>query len=458
MGKPVDEIRTMDSRKYVPSFTFLLLIVFVFISLHFSFLYSSVTVEINSVAKPSENRNLSSEGSYCPEHFRWIHEDLRPWKSGGIDREVVGRSEKFADFKLIILKGKVYVEKFRDSYQTRDVFTVWGILQLLRLYPDGVPDVELLFHCGDRPDDQSLDATLPPLVFYYSKAETESGILFPDWTFWGWAEVNVKPWESMLQSIVEANKKMKWKDREPYAYWRGNPNVNYLRPSLMQCNVSQKYDWNARLYEQEWDKEAKQGFKNSNIADQCKHRYKIYIEGWGWSVSEKYILACDSMVLFMKPKFYDFFTRSLVPMHHFWPISRAQNKCRDIKLAVDWGNNHTHQAQEIGKAGSKFIQENLKMHHVYDYMFHVLNEYAKLQKFEPVIPQGAEEISVESLLKPQKGVWRKFMEESAVKSPKKQAHCTMPPPYNSRTLKAILNRRQSTYKKVETWGEDQLIL
>ncbi|WCJ22813.1 hypothetical protein M5689_004880 [Euphorbia peplus] len=331
----------MNSRKYVPSFSFLLLLAFIVISLHFSFLYFSVTVKPNSVTKLSENHNLSSESLYCPEHFRWIHEDIWPWKSGGgIDRKFVERSEKFADLKLIILKGKVYVKKFSVTFQTRDVFTVWGILQLLRLYPGQVPDVELLFNFADRPDDEALNATWAPPVFYYSKGEYEVGILFPDWTFWGWAEVNVKPWESMVESIVEANKKLKWKDREPYAFWRGNPSVNYLRPSLMMCNVSQKYDWNARLYAQEWDKEAKQGYKNSNIADQCTHRYKIYIEGWGWSVSEKYILACDSMALFIKPKFYDFFSRSLLPMQHFWPISRAQNKCRDIKFAVDWGNKH----------------------------------------------------------------------------------------------------------------------
>jgi hypothetical protein len=72
----------------------------------------------------------------------------------------------------------------------------------------------------------------------------------------------------------------------------------------------------------------------------CVRRYKIYIEGRGWSVSDKYILACDSMTLFVKPEYYDFFIRSMVPLQHYWPVS-ARNKCRDIKFAVEWGNNHT---------------------------------------------------------------------------------------------------------------------
>lgn len=69
-------------------------------------------------------------------------------------------------------------------------------------------------------------------------------------------------------------------------------------------------------------------------------RYKIYIEGNAWSVSEKYILSCDSMTLLVKPEYYDFFIRSMVPMKHYWPI-RPKNKCGDLKFAVEWGNNNT---------------------------------------------------------------------------------------------------------------------
>ena len=68
-------------------------------------------------------------------------------------------------------------------------------------------------------------------------------------------------------------------------------------------------------------------------------RYKIYIEGSAWSVSEKYILACDSMTLVIKPKYYDFFSRVLMPTQHYWPV-RDDSKCNSIKYAVDWGNSH----------------------------------------------------------------------------------------------------------------------
>lgn len=54
----------------------------------------------------------------------------------------------------------------------------------------------------------------------------------------------------MLKDIEEGNKRTKWKERVPYAYWRGNPNVSPIRKELMTCNVSDKNDWNTRLYVQ----------------------------------------------------------------------------------------------------------------------------------------------------------------------------------------------------------------
>ena len=58
-------------------------------------------------------------------------------------------------------------------------------------------------------------------------------------------------------------------------------------------------------------------------------------------MSEKYILACDSVALMVRPRFHDFFSRGLAPLRHYWPVrDRAAAMCRSIKFAVDWGNAH----------------------------------------------------------------------------------------------------------------------
>lgn len=99
----------------------------------------------------------------------------------------------------------------------------------------------------------------------------------------------------MLKDIKEGNRRTKWKDREPFAYWRGNPTVARTRADLMKCNVTDKTDWNTRLFVQvlrhkpkkislfvtdkspffllqDWNAESKIGYKRSNLEDQCTYR------------------------------------------------------------------------------------------------------------------------------------------------------------------------------------------
>ncbi|XP_059634141.1 uncharacterized protein LOC132276637 [Cornus florida] len=404
------------------------------------------------IIKPDRSSNAT-----CPDYFRWIHEDLRPWKGTGITRDMVEGASKTAHFRLVILSGKVYIEKFRKSIQTRDLFTLWGIVQLLRWYPGRLPDLEMMFDCDDRPVVRSKDFRRPnsgpPPLFRYCSDEWNLDIVFPDWSFWGWAETNIKPWRSVLEDIKVGNKKTKWKDRVPLAYWKGNPHVAPTRADLMKCNVTDKDDWNTLLYVQDWVKESKVGYKQSNLGDQCTHRYKIYIEGWAWSVSEKYILACNSPTLLVTPRFTDFFTRGMVPLQHYWPI-RDNNKCKSLKFAVEWGNNHTQKAQAIGEAASRYIQEDLKMDYVYDYMFHLLNEYAKLIKFKPTIPPMGIQLCPERMACGADGNWKKFMVESVVKSPSDAVPCTMPPPYDPQSFKAFLDEKGKSTKQVELWENE----
>ena len=111
----------------------------------------------------------------------------------------------------------------------------------------------------------------------------------------------------------------------------------------------------------------------------------------------------------------------------------------------------TWQAQAIGEATSNFIQEDLKMDYAYDYMFHLLNKYAKLLKFKPSIPWGAVELCSEMMACPAKGTWEKFKVESMVKSPSDLTPCTLPHSYDPSSLQGFLERKDKSIKQVEMW-------
>ena len=46
------------------------------------------------------------------------------------------------------------------------------------------------------------------------------------------------------------------------------------------------------------------------------------------------------MTLQVKSKYYEFFSRGMLPTVHYWPI-RDNDMCKSLKFAVEWGNNHT---------------------------------------------------------------------------------------------------------------------
>ncbi|KAI3728788.1 hypothetical protein L6452_17431 [Arctium lappa] len=63
-------------------------------------------------------------------------------------------------------------------------------------------------------------------------------------------EINLRPWGSLLKDLEEGNRRTRWINREPYAYWKGNPVVAETRMDLLKSNVSEKEDWNARVFAQ----------------------------------------------------------------------------------------------------------------------------------------------------------------------------------------------------------------
>ncbi|KAK8951206.1 hypothetical protein KSP39_PZI004039 [Platanthera zijinensis] len=405
-----------------------------------------------SIAQPPEPHappptHPPSSAPACPNYFRWIYEDLKPWASTGITKETLESAEIHAAFRIVIINGRAYIRHYHSVFQTRDTFTIWGIIQLLRRYPGRVPDIDLMFNCEDMPVVlPAVAGTPPPPLFRYCKDDSTVDIVFPDWSFWGWPEVNIRWWGALSEELREANEAQKWSKRKPYAYWKGNPDVAEVRGDLMKCNVTKAIDWKARLFSVNWEKERREGFPSSNLASKCKYRYNIYVEGRAWSVSEKYILACDSPTLYVESKYQDFVSRGLRPGRHYWPIPR-HNKCQAIKQAVERGSDNSRKVQAIGKSGSRFINEDLKMEKVYEYMLQLLTEYSRLLTYKPTMPEKAVELSMESVACPFEGKVREYLLESVEREPSKSEPCAMPPPFSPQELAELLMEKANGAKK-----------
>lgn len=123
----------------------------------------------------------------CPEFFRSIRRDLEPWTQTGISMTQLMEAKKFAAIRVVIVGGRLFVDLYYDCVQSRAMFTIWGILQLIKKYPGMVPDVDMMFDCMDKPSISKTEHTSMPLpLFRYCTNENHFDIPFPDWSFWGW--------------------------------------------------------------------------------------------------------------------------------------------------------------------------------------------------------------------------------------------------------------------------------
>lgn len=92
---------------------------------------------------------------------------------------------------------------------------------------------------------------------------------------------------------------------------------------------------------------------------------------------------------------------------------------------VDWIDHE--QAEAIGKRGQAFTQE-MDMDQVYDYMYHLIVEYSKLQDFKPAPPSLAQEVYVESILCVADKQQRELLERSYASPSFSSLPCTLFPP------------------------------
>ncbi|EEF36767.1 protein O-glucosyltransferase 1 [Ricinus communis] len=398
----------------------------------------------NTTTTRRRSQSSSQANAKCPEFFRFIHHDLQPWARTGITKKHIAEAKKFAAFRVVIFEGRLYLDLYYACVQSRMMFTVWGLLQLLNRYPGMVPDVDIMFDCMDRPVINKTEHISFPLpIFRYCTTQNHFDIPFPDWSFWGWPEINIRSWNEEFRDIKRGSQSKSWSKKWPRAYWKGNPDVlSPIRTELMQCNHSRK--WGAHIMRQDWGEEARAGFERSKLSNQCNYRYKIYAEGFAWSVSLKYIISCGSLALIISPQYEDFFSRGLVPASNYWPVA-SDELCRSIKFAVDWGNANPSEAESIGKAGQDFM-ETLSMEGVYDYMFHLITEYSKLQVFKPVLPSSALEVCADSLLCFADPKQKQFLERSAA-FPSPKPACSLQPA-DGNAIKSWLQEKQRVMEDV----------
>lgn len=86
------------------------------------------------------------------------------------------------------------------------------------------------------------------------------------------------------------------------------------------------------------------------------------------------------------------------------------------------------QAETVARRGVKFLKEDLTIDFIYDYMLHLLQAYAKLQRFQPTVPPHAEELCPAKLLCSSGPSAQAMMRMNTIQSRIAHQPCVMKPP------------------------------
>lgn len=239
------------------------------------------------------------------------------------------------------------------------------------------PKMLLRISLGDADVGQAY--TLAPAA----SSSSSYAVLFPDYTWESWPEVEDTSSSSLLAQRVLGNATHhglpdapeKWKYRDTRAMWRGTSN------SLRKDFVSQSKNMTDLLDVQIVNSYEFGGSKGPiphyiSREDHCRYRFLIHLNGARpdrYSSALKWRFLCGSLVFVQTdPLFYEWWNVGMQPYIHYIPFSTADelpNLVREYTTKLD-------DAAKIAQAGFELAKRAFE--HMDDYVDSFLVEYRNL--------------------------------------------------------------------------------
>lgn len=282
----------------------------------------------------------------------WIESDFSKWNVSLISKALVERAAaefpcQSGKLRIQIVGGTLWVDHSQESWpaggwypaelgggwtsaKARTPYLILALLETLREYPGKVPDVDAVFHISDEPCVPTRvlgpNGEPAPPIFGYTATAGFADIPFPDFSFWGHEHTRmrgnlenpVQGWERQFDLLANnVSAAIPLHLRTPQLMWRGRVSDDRrddLRRQFVQCpEVFKALQLADHTLFNLWEPEVKQD-------EVCGWRYQAYVESNAWATNFKQKLACGSVVIAIKPRFFEFFTRALRPGVHYLEV------------------------------------------------------------------------------------------------------------------------------------------
>jgi len=265
-------------------------------------------------------------------------------------RNFCEQTAKHACVTIIILDGRIFVKHFFPGYQSRHRGTVHAIYRVSQRFGP-LPNAQFVIEVTDG----NFGMVDLPIFVIAKTAPSPYGILYPDFTFFGWPEANCPPERShaygyLFDLYASRAKKAaypgqegkEWAGKKDSIFWRGGQVHNPQRGQALKIFEGLP---NADMQFMGWTSVSLTGTNGApgcvGLLDQCSHRYLAFLNGNTYSSRLKFQLLCGSCVFASTPEWVEWWT-SLFKPHEDWvevkkDWSDAPQKLEQIRSSSDAG-------------------------------------------------------------------------------------------------------------------------
>lgn len=100
-----------------------------------------------------------------------------------------------------------------------------------------------------------------------------------------------------------------------------------------------------------------------------QYKYQLNIDGTVAAYRFPYLMAGGSLIFKQDSGYYEHFYKQLVPWEHYVPV---QNDLGDLLERVEWARSEDARAEEMAWSAAEFVRTHLLPHHLYCYIFKLL--------------------------------------------------------------------------------------
>ncbi|XP_064103560.1 protein O-glucosyltransferase 2-like isoform X2 [Macrobrachium nipponense] len=329
----------------------------------------------------------------CASSYPQIEQDLKPFVEVDFDPVLKDAQQRFShagsrSFCNYVIKDNNVYRKCYGQHVGFNMFMDNILHSLVRKMV--VPDIEFIINLGDWP---LVDPKVKPLIpiFSWCGSQDTADIVMPTYDI---TEATLEMMGRVTLDLlsVQSNNDISWKKKKPQAFWRGRDSRRE-RLNLIDIAREHKDLFNASLTNFFFFKneEQKYGPKEKHVSffKFFDYKYQLNIDGTVAAYRFPYLLGGTSVVLKQESPYYEFFYHDLEPYVHYIPFKRDLS---DLVDKIKWAIENDDKAQEIGRNGRKYMQENLMPKDIYCYHAALFEEWSKRLISKVVVREGMEHV------------------------------------------------------------------